>query len=46
MSREEGGRIGIFPSWRWMYWAVVIYGIIMIGALGLLTRVLDFGAGP
>ncbi|MFH1764035.1 MAG: hypothetical protein ABIF09_07580 [Gemmatimonadota bacterium] len=46
MSQDEEGRIGFFPSWVWVYRAVVIYGILTIAALALLTRILNFGAGP
>lgn len=46
MSSDEEGRVGFFPNWRWLYGAVVVYGVLMIGALILLTRVLDFRGGP
>ncbi len=45
-GKDDEGRVGIFPSWKWVYWTVVIYGVLTIGALILLTRILDFGAGP
>ncbi len=32
MSQDEEGRIGIFPSWIWVYRVVVIYGILTIAA--------------
>ncbi len=44
--RDDEGRVGIFPSWSWVYGAVIIYGVLTIGVLILLTRILDFGAGP
>jgi len=46
MSKEEDGWIGIFPNWRWVYVTVVVYGVAVIALLLLLTRVLDFRAGP
>jgi hypothetical protein len=45
-GKDDEGRIGIFPDWNWVYWTVVIYGVLTIGVLILLTRILDFGAGP
>ena len=45
-AKNGDGRIGIFPSWSWVYGAVVIYGVLTIGVLILLTRILDFGTGP
>ena len=43
---EEDGPVGPFPSWRWLYGTVVAWGILLIGLLTLLTRLLDPGAGP
>lgn len=45
-QEDETGRIGIFPNWRWVYTTVVVYGIVTIGALLILTRVLGFGVTP
>jgi hypothetical protein len=45
-GQDDEGRVGIFPSWSWMYGAVIVYGVLTIGVLTLLTRILDFGAGP
>ncbi|MGD2121193.1 MAG: hypothetical protein PVJ76_05595 [Gemmatimonadota bacterium] len=42
---EEGERVGIFPSWRWVYGTVLVYGIVLIAVLILVSRLLDFGAG-
>jgi hypothetical protein len=39
-------RIGIFPSWKWVYGTVVVYGVITVLFLLALTRLLDFGATP
>lgn len=41
-GREE---VGIFPSWRWVYGAVVLYGLLMIGILIALSATLSFGVG-
>ena len=45
MTKEDDGPIGIFPSWGWMYGVVLIYGVIVIGVLTLLSRILSFGTG-
>lgn len=42
---EEEGRVGLFPSWRWVYGTVLGYGILLIIILTLLSRLLDFGVG-
>ncbi len=44
--RDEEGRIGPFPSWSWVYATVLIYGVLMILALWVLTRILDPGMAP
>ena len=43
---EDGDRgpIGIFPSWGWLYAAVVVYTAALIGLLWLFTRLFDFGS--
>jgi hypothetical protein len=38
---EDEGPVGIFPSWRWVYGTVLVYGSLMILVLWLLTRLLD-----
>lgn len=38
---EEPGPIGIFPSWRALYWAVVIYTAALVALLALFTVVFD-----
>lgn len=43
---DEAGPIGVFPNWRWVYTTVVVYGVLVILALLLLTRVLDPGGTP
>ncbi len=40
---EEHGPVGPFPSWLWMYGTVLVYGVVMIVALTLLSRLLDPG---
>jgi len=41
---EERGPVGIFPSWKWLYGTVLVYGTLMIIALWILTRVLDLAS--
>jgi len=43
---EEEGSVWPFPSWKWLYALVIVYGVLVIGALTLVTGLLDFGAGP
>lgn len=43
---EEDGPIGPFPSWRWVYGTVLVYGAAVILGLWILTRAMDPGAGP
>lgn len=45
MNEDETGRIGIFPNWTWVYVTVVLYGIVVIGVLTILSRILGFGVG-
>lgn len=40
---DEAGPIGVFPNWRWVYTTVVVYGVLVILALLVLSRVLDPG---
>lgn len=42
---EENGPVGLFPSWKWLYVTVVVYGAVVILVLYLLTVLLDFGSG-
>lgn len=42
-KETESGRIGIFPSWRWLYGAVVVYTAVLIGLLYAFTVFLDLG---
>jgi hypothetical protein len=40
-DQEDEGPVGIFPSWAWVYGTVLVYGVLMILALWILTRLLD-----
>jgi hypothetical protein len=42
-SEDEGGPIGIFPSWGWLYATVLVYSTLLIILLHILTVTLDFG---
>lgn len=39
---EEEGPGGPFPSWRALYWTVVVWFVIVVAFLIVFTRVLDF----
>ncbi len=43
-KEADSGRIGIFPSWRWLYGAVAVYTAAWIVVLYVLTVTLDRGA--
>jgi hypothetical protein len=43
-DRMEKETVGPFPSWAWVYGTVVVFGILLIGLLVVLTRVLDPGS--
>lgn len=45
MNDNGNGPVGPFPSWVWVYGAVLLYGVLVIGVLTVLTRVLSFGVG-
>jgi len=38
---EDAGPIGIFPSWKAVYWSVVIYTLGLIGLLWIFTVLFD-----
>ena len=40
--QEDGGPIGIFPSWPALYTTVVIYATTLIVIFAILSAVLDF----
>ena len=42
-KETENERIGIFPSWNWLYGAVVIYVAVIIIVLYVFTVTLDLG---
>ena len=41
----DEGPIGIFPSWRAVYWSVAIYTLILVVILAVFTSVFDFSVG-
>ncbi len=41
---EDGGQIGIFPSWGWLYGSVIVYTLLLIVVLYVLSTALDFRA--
>jgi hypothetical protein len=43
---DDEGPIGIFPDWGWVYGTVIVYGVVVIGILTVLTRILSFGGSP
>jgi hypothetical protein len=44
LGDHEAGRVGPFPSWRWVYGSVLVYGVVVIGILTFLTRAMNVGA--
>lgn len=44
LEDSENGPIGIFPSWGWLYGAVVVYTTVVIILLYVFTVTLDRGA--
>ena len=44
LGAGEGERVGIFPSWRWLYGTVVLYAALLVVLLYVFTVTLDFGA--
>lgn len=38
---EDRGPIGIFPSWRAVYWSVVIYTVLLVAVLWIFTVVFN-----
>jgi hypothetical protein len=43
-KETESERIGIFPSWRWLYGTVVVYTVVLIVLLYVFTVALDYSA--
>ena len=44
LGAGEGERVGIFPSWRWLYGTVIVYAALLVVLLYVFTVTLDFGA--
>ncbi len=42
---DDGGPIGIFPTWRALYTTVVVYALVLIVIFYILSVSLDF-SGP
>ncbi len=42
-AEGEDGPVGPFPSWGWLYAVVMVYGVLVIAALVVLSRLLDPG---
>lgn len=40
---EDGGAIGIFPSWGWVYGSVIVYTVLAITILHVFTVTFDHG---
>jgi hypothetical protein len=45
-DEDDKGPVGPFPNWSWVYGTVLVYGVLMILALWVLTRILDPGGAP
>lgn len=41
---EAEGRIGIFPSWGWLYGTVIAWTVVVILLLYAFTITFDYGA--
>ena len=41
---EDAGPIGIFPSWKAVYWSVVIYTLALIAILWVFTVAFNHSA--
>jgi hypothetical protein len=39
---EETGPIGIFPSWKVLYWSVVIFTLALIVVLAVFTETFNY----
>lgn len=42
-AEEDGGAIGIFPSWGWVYGTIIVYTILAIALLHVFTVTFDYG---
>lgn len=43
---ERPEPVGPFPSWKWVYGTVLVYGTLTILILWALTRILGSGSSP
>ena len=43
---ERPEPVGIFPSWKWVYGTVLVYGTLVILILWALTWILEPGSSP
>jgi hypothetical protein len=44
-TEGDDDRVGIFPSWRALYWTVAVYAVLLVAALQYITIALDH-TGP
>jgi hypothetical protein len=44
-DEDDGGRIGIFPSWRALYITILVYTAGLTLGLYLMSRLLDHSGG-
>lgn len=44
LGAGESERVGIFPSWRWLYGTVIVYATLVVVLLYVFSVVLDYGA--
>lgn len=42
---EDEGPIGIFPSWRALYWSVILYTAALVVLLWVFTVAFDHSVG-
>ena len=42
-AEEDGGAIGIFPSWGWVYGTIIVYTILAIALLHVFSVTFDYG---
>ncbi len=39
---DEGGPIGPFPSWGWVYGSIIVYTVLAIALLHIFTVTFDY----
>ncbi len=44
IPEDEGGPIGIFPSWGWVYGTVIAWAAFLVLLLYVFTITFDYGA--